>query len=343
MSQLTDLCSTGGCAAKYEGVKLDALLRALPPGLDPDLLVGIDPPDDAAVIRLDDDSGLVFTVDFFPPIVDDPTDFGRIAANNALNDVYAMGGQPILALSIAAFPADLSADSVAEIVRGAALQCAEAGAVLAGGHTIRDREPKFGLAVAGRIAPDQIWRKSGAKPGDVIVITKPIGSGILITARRQGAVSDESFGSTRRWMLASSETAAKLIAAHDPHAVTDLTGFGLAGHASEVTHLSDVRITIDMSEVPLLEEARTCADRGIRTTAHPANLTIVKDKLTMEPSVDDSTLALALDPQTAGGLMVAVPPGAADKLIHEFRRCDQLAARVGEVSEGTGVHLRGRA
>lgn len=321
---------------------LQALVRALPQTPGPDMLVGLDPPDDAAVLRLDDDSGLVFTVDFFPPVVDEPAEFGRISANNALNDVYAMGGRPILALSIAAFPASLGADEVARIVRGAALQCAEAGAVLAGGHTIRDDEPKFGLAVAGRVSPDRIWRKSGAVPGDAILLTKPIGSGILVTGRRSEAVSDESFRDARRWMMAPSRVAAEVLAEYDPHAVTDVTGFGLAGHAGEIARLSDVRVILDMSRVPLLEGARNCVDEGIRTGAHDANLALIEDVLTSGRTVDDRTIALAVDPQTTGGLLVTVAPEAVDELMDELRAAGQLAACVGRVDAGSGVHLVGR-
>jgi selenide,water dikinase len=304
--------------------------------------VGLNPPDDAAVMQLDDQSALVFTVDFFPPVVDDPAEYGRIAANNALNDVYAMGGQPTLALSIAAFPTDLPSDHASEIVRGAAQQCAEAGAVLAGGHTIRDEEPKFGLAVVGRVPPDRIWRKSGAMPGDVVLITKPIGSGIMVTARRRGVASDEDFRQAVGWMLTMSRDAVSIISTHSPHAVTDVTGFGLAGHASEVADLSNVRITIDLAEVPLLKGARDCAAAGIRTSADATNRTLVGDALTYEPTVDDSALALAVDPQTAGGLMVVVAADRAGELTAALSEKGLLAAQIGRVEEGSGVHLAGR-
>ncbi len=295
------------------------------------------------MFRLNDDSALVFTVDFFPPIVDDATDYGRIAANNALNDVYAMGGQPMLALSIAAFPLDLSSDDAANIVRGAALQCAEAGAVLAGGHTIRDAEPKFGLAVAGLVPADRVWRKAGALPGDVILITKPIGSGLLATGRRRGLILEEHFDEARRWMITSSRSVAETLARHDPHAVTDVTGFGLVGHASEIARLSDVLVTIDMSKVPLLPGARDCAHDGIRTSAHDANVALLGDLLTAAPTIDDCAVALAVDPQTAGGLMIVVAADAAAELMDDLRRADLFAVEVGCVDEGRGVRLVGQA
>lgn len=340
--RLTTLCSTGGCAAKYDGAKLEALLAALPQPSRSDLLVGLDPPDDAAAIRLDGETALLFTVDFFPPIVDDPTHYGRIAANNALNDIYAMGGRPSLALAIAAFPPDLEADDVARIVRGAALQCAEAGAVLAGGHTIRDNEPKFGLAVAGTVAPERIWRKSGAVAGDTVLITKPIGTGLITSGRRRMAVSDEHFRAAVDSMLASSRPVVEILARYAPHAVTDVTGFGLAGHAAEVARASDVRIVIDMAGVPFLDGAQECAQEGVRTSAHTSNRALIGDVLEIDPAVGDAFVALAVDPQTAGGLMIVAPADAAHKLVDELQGAGQLVAQVGHVTEGGGVHLAGR-
>lgn len=293
-------------------------------------------------MQLDEQSALVFTVDFFPPVVDDPTEYGRIAANNALNDVFAMGGRPTLALSIAAFPRDIPPEHAARIVGGAAEQCARAGAVLAGGHTIRDEEPKFGLAVAGLVAPDRIWRKAGALPGDAIIVTKPIGSGILITAHRRGLAAEEDFRAAITWMLASNREAVPLIAKHHPHSVTDTTGFGLVGHASEIAQQSDVRVVLDLARVPLMDGALDCARAGIRTSADSGNREMVGAALTHEPAVDDSALALMVDPQTAGGLLVAADAGAAGELIDELRRAGFPAVQIGYVDEGSGVHLVGR-
>lgn len=342
MARLTGLCSTGGCAAKYDAPLLEALLSTLPPSASPDLLVGLDPPDDAAVMRLDDGSALVFTLDFFPPIVDDPTEYGQIAANNALNDVYAMGGRPALALAIAAFPHDLDAGDAASILSGAARQCGEAGAVLAGGHTIRDVEPKFGLAVAGFVPADRVWRKAGAKPSDIVILTKPIGSGLLATGHRRNVVSEEHFSEARRWMIASSRAAAEVLSRHAPHAVTDLTGFGLLGHASEIARLSGVRITIDMTRVPLLPGARDCARDGVRTSAHEPNRSLVSDVLTVAPTIDECALALALDPQTAGGLLIVVDAETAPKVLDDLTRANAFAVEIGCVEEGQGVRLVGQ-
>src|SRR5579875_3484550 len=221
---LAGLSVGGGCAAKYAAARLEELVRGLAPARTDDLLVGLDPADDAAVYRLDDERALVFTVDFFPPLVDDPELFGRIAATNALNDVFAMGGTPLLALSVAAFPEELPTDVVRAVFDGAERQVRSAGALLAGGHTIRDPEPKYGLAVVGTVHPAGVWRKSGARPGDAVLLTKPLGTG-LVLAGKSGL--DEA----ARWMTTLNGAAAELLRPFDPHAVTDVTGFGLLGHA----------------------------------------------------------------------------------------------------------------
>src|SRR5689334_10194421 len=189
--KLTDLASCGGCAAKYSAARLEQLLEGFVPVEAENLLVGLAPADDAAVYRLDDERALIFTLDFFPPVVDDPADFGAIAATNALNDVYAMGGVPLLALSVAAFPEELPTELLAEIMRGADEAVRGAGAILAGGHTIRDDEPKYGLAVVGTVAPDAVWQKSTARPGDALLLTKPLGTGLVLHGHKRGLVGDE--------------------------------------------------------------------------------------------------------------------------------------------------------
>ena len=339
MINLTELCSTGGCAAKYDGSLLNDLLGSFTHASSTNLLVGLDPPDDAAVLRLDQDSALVFTVDFFPPIVDDPLDYGRIAANNALNDIYAMGGRPTLALAIAAFPPDMDTELTADIIRGAAQQCSDAGVMLAGGHTIRDKEPKFGLAVVGMVHPDRIWRKSGARPGDVILITKPLGTGLLATGHRQGIVTKDTFRTAIEWMLVSSDAAARAITPLHPHAVTDVTGFGLLGHASEVADRSEVHLTIDMTRVPLLGGAHDCAQRGVRTSGHGPNMELVRETLSIGSTIPDCDLAVALDPQTAGGLMIVVDAESAGAHISALQLAGSFVAEVGRVDAGAGVSI----
>src|SRR6516165_11026978 len=245
--KLTDLATAGGCAAQYSAAQLQELLRGLVRAEAENLLVGLDPADDAAVYRLDDERALVFTIDFFPPLVDDPTLFGRIAATNALNDVFAMGGTPLLALSVAAFPEELATDLVGAVFAGADEQVRAAGAILAGGHTIRDTEPKYGLAVVGTVHPDGVWRKAAAQPGDALYLTKPLGTALVLGGAKRGlAALDEAV----RWMRTLNRDAAELVRVVGPNAVTDVTGFGLLGHAHEVATRSGVRVTLDAVRLP---------------------------------------------------------------------------------------------
>src|SRR5579864_2744810 len=261
---LTGLTVGGGCAAKYSASRLEELLRGLVPAEAGNLLVGLDPADDAAVYKLDDERALVFTVDFFPPLVDDPSIFGRIAATNALNDVFAMGGTPLLALSIAAFPEELPNEIPAAVFAAADETVRAAGAVLAGGHTIRDTEPKYGLAVVGTVHPDGIWPKAGARPGDALFLTKPLGTGIVLAAK--GDLAEAA-----RWMTTLNDRAAEVLRPFSPHAVTDVTGFGLLGHAHETAERSGVRLRLRASGLPALEGAIEAARTGIRTGGDPRN------------------------------------------------------------------------
>src|SRR5512140_708422 len=217
--KLTDLASCGGCAAKYSAARLEQLLAGFVPTEAENLLVGLAPADDAAVYRLDDERALIFTLDFFPPVVDDGADYGAISATNALNDVFAMGGTPLLALSIAAFPEELPTEILASIFAAADQQVRAAGALLAGGHTIRDAEPKYGLAVVGTVHPDGIWHKNGARPGDAVFLTKPLGTGLVLAGK--GDLAEAA-----RWMTTLNDRAAQVLRPFSPHAVTDVTGFG---------------------------------------------------------------------------------------------------------------------
>ncbi|MHB8470643.1 MAG: selenide, water dikinase SelD, partial [Gaiellaceae bacterium] len=232
---LTGLTVGGGCAAKYSAARLDELLKGFAPLEAENLLVGLSPADDAAVYKLDAERALVFTLDFFPPLVDDPATFGRIAATNALNDVFAMGGSPLLALSIAAFPEELPNEVLAAVFAAADEQVRAAGALLAGGHTIRDTEPKYGLAVVGTVHPGGIWTKSGARPGDALFLTKPLGTGLVLAAKGD---LEEAVG----WMTTLNGTAAAALRPFAPNAVTDVTGFGLFGHAHELAERSGVHV-----------------------------------------------------------------------------------------------------
>jgi selenide,water dikinase len=328
----TSLSVGGGCAAKYSAARLEELLRGFVPAETDDLLVGLDPADDAAVYRLDEERALVFTVDFFPPLVDDPRLFGRIAATNALNDVFAMGGTPLLAVSVAAFPEELPTDVVRAVFDGAEEQVRAAGALLAGGHTIRDVEPKYGLAVVGTVHPDGVWRKSGARPGDAVFLTKPLGTG-LVLAGKTGL--DEA----ARWMTTLNGPAVEVLRPFEPNAVTDVTGFGLLGHAHETAARSGVRIVLDASSLPALEGALEAARAGVRTGGDPRNRDFAAPHVASD-GVPDELLALAYDAQTAGGLLVTLPADKALSLHNEFRARDLFLARVGSVEEGSGIVIR---
>jgi selenide,water dikinase len=337
---LTSMCSSGGCTAKYAGDALTSLLASIPHGSRSDLLVGLEPPDDGVVLRISDSSALVLTVDFFPPIVDDPFDFGRISANNALNDVYAMGGTPAIALSIAVFPEEMPNEISSAILNGAATQCRAAGAVLAGGHTIRGLEPTFGLAVAGFVDPRRMWLKAGAQQGDILVLTKPLGTGLIVTGQRRGRASTDELEQAKRWMLESSADAADTLRDLRPHAVTDVTGFGLLGHAREMAAHSGVRVVMTASAFPLVKGAEHLAREGVRTSGDRRNRDLLGDEVSIAPEVDPALVAVGLDPQTAGGLLIALRPCDAAKAQRAFRSRRLFAQPVGFAAAGSGVEVR---
>src|SRR3954453_21419906 len=243
--RLTEWTSCGGCAAKWGGSPLSGLVRELSSGADPALLIGLGPFDDAAVYRISDDLAVVSTTAFFPPLVDDPADFGAIAAANACSDVFAMGGRVVLALNISAFPERMPSEAVAAILGAAAEVVREAGGTIAGGHTIRSEEPIFGLAVTGLVHPDRVWTKAGARPGDALVLSKPIGTGIVLAG---GSDADKAAAIARMRML--NRGAAESLAEFEPHAVTDVTGFGLLGHGWEMAERSNARLVFDSTAVP---------------------------------------------------------------------------------------------
>jgi selenide,water dikinase len=330
--RLTELVSCGGCAAKYSAALLQDLVGRLAPVSDPDLLVGLAPSDDAAVYRLDDGRALVFTLDFFPPIVDDPRTFGAIAATNALNDVFAMGGLPLLALSVASFPESLPAAAAGAVLEGAAAKVAEAGGLLAGGHTLREESPLYGLAVVGTVSPDAVWTKAGARPGDVLFLTKPLGTGLLTHVRGDG------LDGAIRLMQVLNREAADLLRPFGPHAVTDVTGFGLIGHAHELATRSGVALRLDADALPALPGALELADQGIRTGGDRRNREFVGAALVGD-GASEAQLALAFDPQTAGGLLAAVPQEAAGALEEAASDLGLFLSRIGTVDAGSGIRF----
>jgi selenide,water dikinase len=337
--KLTEWTTCGGCAAKWGGAPLTALLANLAGSTDPDLLLGLAPFDDAAVYRLSPDTALVSTTDFFPPLVDDPADFGAIAAANACSDVFAMGGRVLLALNIAAFPEDFPPDAIAAIFDAAAKVVGEAGGTVAGGHTIRSAEPIFGLAVQGIAHPDRLWTKAGARPGDRLILSKPIGSGIVLAG---GSAEDKA--ATVAVMRTLNARAADQLhgvegdgagggstdggrEARSVHAVTDVTGFGLAGHGWEIAERSGVTVRFHVANAPLYPGAWGAADAGARTGGDARNRAYLAGRLRI--NVSDSLAALAIDPQTSGGLLAAVTPDEAGAL------CAQGWWDVGEVLDGS--------
>ena len=304
---LRALAGCGGCAAKAppELVAQLAGFAARAGGQDPNVLVGLAPFDDAAVYAIDAERALIATVDFFPPLVDAPRDYGAIAAANAVSDVYAMGGEVAFALAVSGFPAEVPEDVVAEVAAGAVEVLAASGAQLLGGHSVRCAEPVFGLAVLGFVHPSRIWRKSGARAGDVLVLSKPIGTGVLLSSGEPAAIATATGA-----MLATNRAAAQALRAlgDATHAVTDVSGYGLLGHALEMAERSGVGIDLDSAAVPCLPGALELAARGVRTSAH-RRATATGERVRAEGTVEPARRALLEDPQTSGGLLAAVPPG----------------------------------
>jgi selenide,water dikinase len=308
--RLTEWTTCGGCAAKWGAAVLAGLVSELPAPDDPSLLVGLTPFDDAAIYRIDEKTALVSTTDFFPPLVDDPADFGAIAAANACSDVFAMGGRVVLAINVAAFPEQFPRSAIAAIFGAAARVVAEAGGTVAGGHTIRNPEPVFGLAVQGLVDPQRVFRKSGAQPGDAVVLSKPLGTGLVLAGGDDAAKAEATTG-MRRLNRDAAETLVSLGSA--VHAVTDVTGYGLAGHGWEVADRSGVRLVVDTTGLVAYRGGVEAAERGVRTGGDARNREYVAGRLdsTAAPALD----AICHDPQTSGGLLAAVEPDAVPELI----------------------------
>jgi selenide,water dikinase len=343
--RLTELTTCGGCAAKLGA---DALAEALA-GLgiadradgSTGLIAGLDPPDDAAVHLIAPDLAVIGTLDFFPPIVDDPRTFGEIAAANALSDVFAMGGRVLFALSVAAIPEDLPTEAFRAILEGAASKVREAGGTLAGGHTIRDPEPKYGLAVIGIASPERLLRKGGAKPGDVLLLTKPLGTGLLVSGRRRGLTSDADLDAAVDSMRRLNRVASEVLVEHDVRGATDVTGFGLLGHGMEMARASGTRFVFKAATLPALDGALDLARAGVETDGAAHNRRFVAPALVVDPGVDVSVVTLAHDPQTSGGLLAAVPAETANDVARDLQAAGIDAWRVGrvEAAPAAGVQL----
>jgi selenide,water dikinase len=295
----------------------------LPGHEDPNLLVGFETHDDAGIYRLHDDLAIITTADFITPPVNDPFVFGQIAAANAISDVYAMGGRPVICLNLAGFPSKkLGPEILNQIVAGGLSKITEAGAVLAGGHTTDDDEPKYGLAVTGVVHPDRYWTNTGAQPGDDLILTKPIGSGVLFNANIKGWVSSEALDECLKIITKLNKSAAQILQNFDVHAATDVTGFGLAGHGYEMAVGSGVRLNIRIDDVPVMAQALEMYARGVSTGVNPSNRKLVNTSMRFEKTMPGHQSEIVFDPQTSGGLLVAVPAGQSRQAVKALHKAD---------------------
>ncbi|HYC54287.1 MAG TPA: selenide, water dikinase SelD [Candidatus Binatia bacterium] len=333
--RLTAEVSSGGCACKLGPADLRGILARLPVLTDRNVLVGTETADDAGVYRLSPSQALVATVDFFPPMVDDPYTFGQVAATNALSDVYAMGGKPMLALSIVAYPtAKLPMDVLLRIMEGAAERVRAAGAVIVGGHSVIDEELKYGLAVIGSVHPKRIFRNGGARPGDELVLTKPLGTGIVCSGIKKRVAHQDEIGFATASMTTLNDVAGGLLHEFGARACTDVTGFGLAGHANEMAEASgDVRIEIDSQQLPLLPGTARLAEEGFLTGGSKRNRDWLGTRLSVGADVAPALREAAIDPQTSGGLLVALKAGRAERFVEALHKKGLRPALIGRVVE----------
>lgn len=340
--RLTKLAKCAGCGAKVGAGVLSQLLEGIRVHSDPNLLVGFDKSDDASVYKISDELALVQTVDFFPPIADDPYLFGQIAATNALSDIYAMGGEPKLCLNIMAVPESMPKEAVHQMLRGGYDKVYEAGALITGGHSILDDEPKYGLCVTGFVHPDKVLTNSGARPGDVLLLTKPIGIGVLSTAQKAEMLSSEGEALAYRLMTTLNKSARDAMVKYEVHACTDVTGFGLLGHGFEMAQGSDVGFVLDVDAVDFIPEALELARTGILPAGMYRNRTFAEPGVDLG-DVETAKQDLLFDPQTAGGLLIAVAEKDAAALLAELKDCVPSAQRIGAVETydgGKRIRLR---
>lgn len=332
MIKLTNYAKTAGWAAKIEPGALSNILKSIPKMVDENLLVGIDTSDDGAVYKLSDDIALIQTLDFFTPVVDDPYTFGQIAAANSLSDVYAMGGEPKVALNIVCFPNCLDREILGEILKGGADKVLEAGAVVIGGHSVQDDEPKYGLSVSGVVHPDKILKNCGSKEGDILILTKPLGIGLINTAAKGEMASKESLDEAIKWMSLLNKYAGEVIRKYDISACTDITGFGLIGHAYEMAEGSDMTFCINKDNIPYIKEAKEYADFGLVPQGTYQNKYYIQDKYKLE-NVERWLEDILFDPQTSGGLLISCSIEEGNKILKEFREKNIKSWIIGEVKE----------
>ncbi len=337
-TRLTKNTNYGGCGAKLAKGTLEKILCGLPKLESTDLLVGIDYADDAGVVRVREDLAIIHTTDFFPPMVDDPFSFGRIAAANALSDVYAMGGDVLAAMNLVSFPLEeYDREILKQILHGGISALEECSGLLAGGHTVEGQELLYGLAVTGTVHPDQIWRNGGAQDSDLLVLTKPLGTGLVTTAAKAEMVDPTHLSAAIRWMATLNANAARVLKTIAPHAVTDITGFGLVGHCAEMAEASGLTIEINLNALPALPGALEAANTGFVPAGAGKNRESVSNVLDIKAGVDPLRIDLALDPQTSGGLLAAVDKDTAEDLVRRL----PASAIIGRCISGEGgrVHL----
>jgi selenide, water dikinase len=333
--RLTQQVKAGGCASKLAPGSLRAVLDSLPGQTDPNLLVGFDQSDDAGVYRIGEDVALVQTIDFFTPMVDDPFTFGQIAAANALSDVYAMGGRPLTALSVVCFPQDGDLEVLKEVMRGGLDKMGEARCTMVGGHSVRDPEMKFGYAVTGVIDPRRTQTNAGARAGDMLILTKPIGTGVITTALKQGKAHNAWVRGAVESMRTLNQRAASIVSQHaGVHAMTDVTGFGLMGHGREVAMASHVVLEIDSEKVPRLEGSLEAIALGAIPGGLVANREWAECVVSTGEGISEQIRSLMFDPQTSGGLLVSVDEAAAAALLAALVEAGVPAARIGRVRAG---------
>jgi selenide,water dikinase len=334
-SDLLRFVESGGCSSKISPLELQEILKYLPVPDDPNILVNIDAQDDAGVYKINDDLALVITVDFFPPVCNDPFEFGQIAAANAVSDIYAMGGVPVVALNIMMFPSsELPLDVYVSILEGGNDKATEAGMKIIGGHTINDTTPKYGLAVTGYVHPDRIVTNAGARPGDFLVLTKAVGTGIILAGQRLGISSETDVKEALKIMKLLNKTGAEIMNGFGTIGATDITGFGLAGHALKMAKASNVSITLNMSKVPLIGETYNLVDEGCIPGASFRNLDFVETELFLNPSLDYNLKMIAMDAQTSGGLLLCVSKENKDRLLEELHSAGLSdSAEIGYVTE----------
>ena len=338
---LLKMVEYGGCSAKIPPKQLEEILKYLPLPEDPNILVDIDTHDDAGVYRVNDDLALVLTTDFFPPVCSDPYEFGQIAAANSISDVYAMGGDPVLALNIMMFPAaKLPMEAYADILKGGFDKATEAGVRIIGGHTIDDFPPKYGLAVVGYVHPEKVITNAGTKPGDSLILTKPIGTGIILAGHRLGMVSDDDLTEAKRLMKLLNKSGAEVMKKHNIRGATDITGFGLAGHALKMAKASRVSIRINMKEVPLIGNSYNLIDDGCIPGASFRNLDYAEKDIDFVDDLDYNLKMLAFDAQTSGGLLFSAPDEKVNGILEDLHTAGlQNSKVIGSVTEYRGKYI----